>query len=207
MIGALRWRNSHCFQGQTVGVHRLIGNLKKQRVLRRRGVQIFQRKPTGAVGKLVLAPPSLHHEPLARLHGGRLCGNDCKRLRPRTDPVDACLQVPALDSADEMHVIFDQARNDRSALQIDDLGVRADVLGDLGVAAHRDDSATVDSHGFGNGEFIVYRQDLAVVQHSPNVGPFLGRAPGKRRNRADSQRPKTDKNPAIGIHVYSHIFI
>ena len=63
VVGAGRRRHAHGFQGQAVGVHRLIGDLEKKRVVGSRGIEFLQSEPARSVGELVFTPAALHHEP------------------------------------------------------------------------------------------------------------------------------------------------
>ena len=80
MVGAFLRGHADCFQRQAVGIHRLIGDLQKQWVLRSGRVEFLQRKTARSADELVFPPATLHHEPLAWLHGCRLCGHDGQRL-------------------------------------------------------------------------------------------------------------------------------
>ena len=152
-------------QREVVRVYRLIGDLQEQRIVRGDHIQLLQRKPAGSVGELIFAPAPLHHEPLARLHAGRLLGYHRERLLARADSVDSGLEIPALRGANEMHVIVDEARNHRSAFEVDHPGIGPDMLGHLIVGAHRQDPVTLDRQCLDGREVVVDGQNLAVPEY------------------------------------------
>ena len=64
-----------------------------------------------------------------------------------------------------MSVAFDEPRHRKPAVELDDFGIRADVSGNLIVAANRGDPVPVDRQRFDVADFGVHRRNRAAAQH------------------------------------------
>ncbi len=74
-------------------------------------------------------------------------------------------QIHTRPAAHRMEVIARQSRDDRLALEVDDLRCGSRKRSDGRVISHRRDTIVCDSHRLGDGEGVVHRDDLSAVEH------------------------------------------
>ena len=110
-----------------------------------------------------------------------------------------------MHGANEMHVIVDEARDDRSTRKVDHPGIGSDLFFNVDVAAHRNDAFAVNRQGLGDGEIVVDRQDPAIAKHLFGMVRLFGLASRQDHRRRRHQDPGTMCDQTPDIRVIYHI--
>ena len=104
-----------------------------------------------------------------------------------------------------MHVIVDEARNDRSALKVDHPCVGSDLILHVIVAAHLDNPFAPNRQGFGDGKLTVDRQDSAVAKYLVGKCRLFGLTCGQNNRRHDREHPRSIRKQTPHIHILPYI--
>ena len=115
--------------------------------------------PTARVPLLLV--PAAAVDPLARLRGLHLLGHHRDDLVPGSRVHQVQIQLRRAD-AGEVTVPLDEAGDHQLPLDVDDLGLRPDVLLDVGVDADGDDPSAADGDRLRLGRAVLDGDDLAV---------------------------------------------
>jgi hypothetical protein len=103
----------------------------------------------------------------ARSHGPGLFGG-ARHLRHNVVPGPRLAQIEALAvfaDPGEMAVAFNETGNRELPFQIDDLGIRTDPLGGVGIGPEAGDLVAAHGDGLRGGRRRVHGDDLPVSQH------------------------------------------
>ena len=136
-------------------------------------VELLAGERAPVVAELVWRVAAEDHDPPARAELARALGDQAPGLLTAVHAVEANVAGPLPRAADDVHVIVDEARNDRLLLQIDHAGARVDVAADLPIGADGQDAAVTHGKRLVNREALVDGDDAAVRHHQ--VGGLGGR--------------------------------
>ena len=92
-------------------------------------------------------------------------GDTSERLGARAHAAQAHAVRPGRRVEDQMVVVVDKAGNQRSAVQVDDPGVRSRERPDIRRRADGGDPVPGDRHSLYDGEVFVDREDLTVDEY------------------------------------------
>ena len=95
--------------------------------------------------------------------------NSGQRLGERGCPDPVHFRAESLRGANRMHVVIDQPRNDRAALQINHARFRTRQFFHFRAAAEGYDPAVADGQRFARGKLIVHGQDFAVQEDGVGI--------------------------------------
>ena len=151
-------------QRTAVQVRLVVGRLQEHRMIRRYGVELLSRKRPRVVRELLDGPSPEVVDPLAGLDPLGAGAKKRQRLLARLDPVPPHFVPPRGAVPEQVHVVVDEPREDRSAAQVYSTRCRAGKTADVLVTADRDDTVAAHSDRLRDREPLVDGDDLAVRQ-------------------------------------------
>jgi len=157
---------------------------QENRRIRRDGVQLVDGRQT-FLGKLVFGKAADHSHPLWRRCHLDLPLQHRHRISERAHAVPAQLHIEVEPTANDVQVIIDQAGQDTSALEVDNLGLLAGKFHHVSVAAHRGEFTVRDRDGGGGWIGAVECREQAAMKDKfgCRVGAVHERALSIRKRR------------------------
>src|SRR4029079_4195914 len=102
-----------------VEVHTVVRLLQRDRIIGRETIELFTSELAAAVREWIDRPAADGVDPLAGGKRLRARGNHVRRLLARFDSIEAHLVRPRGAGSQQVHVIVDEAWNDRAPTEID----------------------------------------------------------------------------------------
>ena len=199
-------RNSGCREGGVVCQGGVAAGMRQvDRIVRRNRVQAGVHRHSVHAGPGSFRPlflvPAAPEDPGAGV--GSACGSG--NLADDFFPVRGGGKIqdfPGAAQVEKMAVALDEARQGQASVQFDDLGFRADIGIDVGIAAHCFDSVTVDRNRFGFADHGIHRDHLAAPEHQ--IGRFRHRFPAttgslKNYSHHGQEQPRVHHLPLLAF--------